>query len=83
MAQEVHIGFLGYREMAIFPEIDRSKCNGCGLCVSVCAPGGLIIDDDLLITIVETAICDWCADCEAVCLTGAIRCAYEIVFETT
>ena len=67
--------------MAIFAEIDQSKCNGCGLCVSICEPGGLILDNGLLVTIVETAICDWCAFCEAVCPTGAIRCAYEIVFE--
>lgn len=69
--------------MAIFPEVDRSKCNGCGLCINVCEPGGLILGEDLLVTIVETAVCDWCADCEAVCPTGAIRCAYEIVFETS
>ena len=69
--------------MAIFPEVDRSKCNGCGLCVTVCELGGLILGEDLLVTIVETAVCDWCADCEAVCPTGAIRCAYEIVFETS
>jgi NAD-dependent dihydropyrimidine dehydrogenase PreA subunit len=69
--------------MAIFPEVDRSKCNGCGLCVNVCEPGGLVLGEDLLVTIVETAVCDWCADCEAVCPTGSIRCAYEIVFETS
>ena len=68
--------------MAIFPEIDQSKCNGCGLCVSVCERGGLILVDDPVAAMVETAICDWCALCEAVCPTGAIRCAYEIVFET-
>jgi ferredoxin len=69
--------------MAIFPEIDLSKCDGCGLCVTVCEPGGLILVEDPIVAIVETAICDWCADCEAVCPTGAIRCAYEIVFENT
>jgi len=68
--------------MAIFPEIDLTKCNGCGLCVSVCERGGLIlIAGHPVVTIVETAECDWCAYCEAVCETGAIRCAYEIVFE--
>ena len=83
MEQEGLSEIASFREMAIFPEIDQSKCNGCGLCVSICEPGGLILNDDLLVTIVETAICDWCADCEAVCSTGAIRCAYEIVIEIT
>ena len=69
--------------MAIFPEIDLTKCNGCGLCVSVCGRGGLIlVAGRPVVTVVETADCDWCAYCEAVCPTGAIRCAYEIVFET-
>jgi ferredoxin len=68
--------------MAIFPEIDRGKCDGCGLCVYVCERGGLILVDDPVVAIVETAVCDWCANCEAVCPTGAIRCTYEVVFET-
>ena len=67
--------------MAIFPEIDLTKCNGCGLCVSVCERGGLVLVAGSMVAVVETAECDWCAYCEAVCDTGAIRCAYEIVFE--
>lgn len=68
-------------EMAIFPQIDLTKCNGCGLCVNVCQRGGLILVEDPIVAAVETADCDYCGYCEAVCLTGAIRCAYEIVFE--
>jgi ferredoxin len=30
-------------------------------------------------TMIETANCDWCTDCEAVCRTGAIMCPFEIV----
>ncbi len=67
--------------MAIFPEIDPAKCNGCGLCVAVCERGGLILVTGPVVASVDTAECDWCACCEAVCKTGAIRCAYEIVFE--
>jgi len=66
--------------VAIFPEIDQTKCNGCGLCISVCLHGGIILVDDPVAAAVDTADCDWCAVCEAVCPTGAIRCAYEIVF---
>jgi ferredoxin len=25
--------------------------------------------------------CDWCTDCEAVCLTGAISCPFEIILQ--
>ena len=69
--------------MAIFPEIDPTKCNGCGLCVIVCERGGLILVAGPVVAAVETTDCDWCAYCEAVCETGAIRCAYEIVFQVT
>lgn len=58
----------------IYPE----KCNGCGLCVSVCNCGALVLVDNV-ITIIEVEECDWCTQCEAVCPTGAIICPFEIV----
>ena len=61
------------------PVIDTQKCNGCGLCVSVCASGGLVLVNNI-VTVIETVECDWCTLCEAVCPTGAISCPYEIVF---
>ncbi|MFC2065536.1 DUF362 domain-containing protein [Chloroflexota bacterium] len=65
--------------MAEMPTIDQSKCNGCGLCLSVCACGGLLLVDNV-ITIISVD-CDWCTECEAICPTGAISCPFEIVFE--
>ena len=62
------------------PVIDKEICNGCGLCVSVCTCGGLVLVEGV-ITIVETVECDWCTMCEAVCPVGAIRCPFEIVIE--
>jgi MinD superfamily P-loop ATPase len=62
------------------PEIDISKCDGCGLCVSVCWRRCLAIVESRAV-VVEGTECDWCTNCEAVCAPGAINCPYEIVFE--
>ena len=62
------------------PIIDREKCQGCGLCVSVCTCGGLEIVDNVVM-VIELVECDWCAMCEAVCPNDAIRCPFEIVIE--
>ncbi len=66
--------------MVEMPKLERAKCNGCGLCVSVCSCHALILVDKVL-TIIETEECGWCAECEAVCPTKAITCPFEIVFE--
>ncbi len=60
------------------PQIDIMKCDGCGLCVSVCRQHGLVIINGV-ITFVETIECDWCTQCEAICPTGAISCPFDIV----
>jgi MinD superfamily P-loop ATPase len=66
----------------IMPVVDREKCNGCGLCVSVCICEALVMVDDI-ITVLETEACGWCTECEAVCPTGAITCPFEIVIENS
>jgi MinD superfamily P-loop ATPase len=66
--------------MAEMPVIDRTKCDGCGLCVSVCANNVLILVDRV-VTVVEAEQCDWCAICEDVCTTGAIACPFEIIIQ--
>jgi MinD superfamily P-loop ATPase len=66
--------------VAELPVVDLEKCDGCGLCTSVCHCGVLLLVDNV-ITIIETTECDWCTNCEAVCPLGAIRCPYEIVLE--
>lgn len=66
--------------MVVMPVVDRQKCNGCGLCVSVCFCQALVLVDNI-ITVLETEDCGWCAECEAVCPIGAITCPFEIVFE--
>ena len=62
------------------PIIDRDKCQGCGLCVSVCICGALVVIDSV-VTAIEVEDCGWCAMCEAVCPNDAIRCPFEIVIE--
>ena len=62
------------------PVIDPKKCDGCGLCVGVCHLNALVIVNNI-ITIIETVECDWCTDCELVCLTGAISCPFEIILQ--
>ena len=64
--------------MAEMPVIDQEKCNGCGLCVSVCYCNALLLVSNVII-VVETEQCGWCTQCEAVCPTGAISCPFEIV----
>ena len=66
--------------MVEMPVIDQEKCNGCGLCVIVCYCNAVILAGGV-ITIVETAGCGWCTQCEAICPTGAISCPFEIVIE--
>jgi MinD superfamily P-loop ATPase len=62
------------------PVIDPQKCDGCGLCVGVCHCNALAIVNNI-ITIIKTVECDWCTDCELVCLTGAISCPFEIIIQ--
>jgi MinD superfamily P-loop ATPase len=62
------------------PVIEPQKCDGCGLCVGVCHLNALAIVNDI-ITIIATVECDWCTDCELVCLTGAISCPFEIILQ--
>lgn len=66
--------------MVVMPVVDTSLCNGCGLCVSVCRCGALVLVGNI-ISVRETEECGWCTECEAVCPTGAVGCAYEIVIE--
>ncbi len=66
--------------MTEMPLIDRDKCNGCGLCLSVCLCGALVLVDNR-IAMIATEDCHWCTECEAVCPTGAISCPFEIVIE--
>ncbi len=66
--------------MIEMPLIVREKCNGCGLCVSVCSCKALVLIDNV-VTIIETEECKWCALCEVICPNNAIICSFEIIIE--
>lgn len=52
-------------------EIDRDRCIGCGLCISVCPAGTIsLVDEKAAVTGPETISC---GHCEAVCPESAIR----------
>jgi MinD superfamily P-loop ATPase len=64
--------------MIEMPVIDTEKCSGCGLCVEVCQQNVLILIGDI-VTVNTAGNCDWCTDCEIVCMEGALTCPFEIV----
>ncbi len=66
--------------MTYMPIINAALCNGCGLCLTVCDCGALIITGSMVL-VHETDECGYCTDCEAVCPTGAIECPFEIIVE--
>ena len=70
--------------MIEMPKIEPEKCNGCGLCVSVCPCKVLALVDNV-VTRKEIEQCRhctrWCAKCDEVCPTGAISYSFEIVIE--
>jgi MinD superfamily P-loop ATPase len=66
--------------LSLMPVIILEKCNGCGLCVSVCRCNALVVVNNV-ITALDVDDCGWCTQCEAVCPTGAITCPFEIIIE--
>ena len=52
-------------------EIDKEKCNGCGLCAHACHEGAIGMVDGKA-TLLRDDYCDGLGDCLPVCPTGAI-----------
>lgn len=64
----------------VLPAIDRSKCGGCGECVTGCPAKAVAVVGGLA-KIVRPEACSYCAECEGLCPKGAIACPFDIVFE--
>ena len=70
--------------MADIPIIDQEKCDGCGLCVTICTCGVLVLKNGVVTAIAKEkcqGCTNWCRQCEVVCPMGAINCPFDIVIE--
>lgn len=52
--------------------VDEKRCNGCELCVHVCAYSAMTLDSEKGVAVVNEALCKGCGTCTASCRSSAI-----------
>lgn len=62
------------------PQVDTNLCVGCCDCVNLC-PCHVVELVGGKASIVRPDECDYCADCEIFCSSGAMKVPFEIVLE--
>jgi len=53
--------------------VNENRCNGCGLCVNVCAYSAIELDLEKNVAVVNEALCKGCGTCAASCRSSAIN----------
>jgi len=61
------------RQMVV---IDEELCNGCGVCVTPCAEGAIVLIDGKA-RVMDESLCDGAGFCIPVCPTGALSVEYR------
>ncbi|EFI33982.1 4Fe-4S ferredoxin iron-sulfur binding domain protein [Desulfonatronospira thiodismutans ASO3-1] len=64
-----------HQHSGLAPKVDDSHCQGCGLCMQVCASGALTLVDEKVR--MDPEKCVGCAACILVCKTGALQINWE------
>lgn len=64
-------------EMRWIPQINANRCDGCGICISLCPTHTLGIVAQVAV-VVQPECCSYCGKCETNCPTHAIELPYLI-----
>ena len=59
-------------------EINRDWCKGCGICISMCPKGVLVLDSDDKARAIHPELCIVCRMCEKICPDLAITVIAEV-----
>ncbi|MBK7971855.1 MAG: 4Fe-4S binding protein [Deltaproteobacteria bacterium] len=63
------------RKLAQRPEVDRARCDACGLCFVACPEGAMALDHDGF-PLVDDVRCGGCLACARACPVGALGVAH-------